>query len=383
MFNISRQRFLHYTSAGIGFGMLNWSTRGDIFQNSTADMSLESVKKNTPEKLLRNAKIVLEASCGAQKGETLLVIADEKILPIAPALALAGLELGLIPTIIDIRYYLACEQYQNDYLLQSLKDALYSSNIVLQNNADTWEPHRPSYAFLTRDSAVQDKKIHTGEIRWKLLQWKGMGEWDVDAEKISAITKRTNWLMNLLARSEKGHIKSPNGTDFTFGIGKGKAFLLPVLGIVPFYGEVAVSPILENTSGLVVIDGPTQRGVRPSTELDQEPLTIIVEKGRVVDMMGEPLQLNRLKDYIASGDPPANSIDEIGILTTTLVENDIYYWSDGTHHHDRSHIAIGNNLNRYAHVHGPKHMDGEIVKPTISIDGLVITIDGIFQDEVM
>ncbi|MFC1509787.1 hypothetical protein ACFL60_08925 [Candidatus Omnitrophota bacterium] len=79
--------------------------------------------------------------------------------------------------------------------------------------------------------------------------------------------------------------------------------------------------------------------------------------------------------------PPADMIDEVGILTTTLLENDRYYWSDGTHHHDRTHIALGNNVRRDIVVDGPKHMDGEVSKPTISIDGLVIMKDGIFQDK--
>ena len=45
--------------------------------------------------------------------------------------------------------------------------------------------------------------------------------------------------------------------------------------------------------------------------------------------------------------------------------------------------ALGNNVRRDTVVHGPRHMDCEINKPTISIDGLVIVEHGIFLDEVM
>jgi len=109
----------------------------------------------------------------------------------------------------------------------------------------------------------------------------------------------------------------------------------------------------------------------------------MVEAGRVVAVSGDPVQIERLERFIASGDPPADAIDEVGILTTNFVENDIYYWSDGTHHHDRVHVALGNNVRRDTVVHGPRHMDCEINKPTISIDGLVIVEHGIFLDEVM
>jgi hypothetical protein len=93
--------------------------------------------------------------------------------------------------------------------------------------------------------------------------------------------------------------------------------------------------------------------------------------------------MKRLQDFIASGDPPADAIDEVGILTTKFTENDLYYWSDGTHHHNRVHIAFGNNVLRDTLVHGPKHMDCEVTDPTISIDGLVIVKDGIFQDNIV
>jgi leucyl aminopeptidase (aminopeptidase T) len=157
---------------------------------------------------------------------------------------------------------------------------------------------------------------------------------------------------------------------------------VPILGIVPLYGEVAIVPSLEPTSGVLVVDGPTQMGVRPADEVDRAPLRIAVEAGRVADMSGDPVQIERLKEFVASGDPAADAIDEVGILTTVFKDNDIYYWSDGTHHHDRVHVALGNNVRRDTVIHGPRHMDAEICKPTISIDGLTIVKDGIFCDEV-
>jgi hypothetical protein len=73
----------------------------------------------------------------------------------------------------------------------------------------------------------------------------------------------------------------------------------------------------------------------------------------------------------------------VGILTTPFAENDRYDWPDGTHHHDCAHVALGNNERRDVVVHGPRHMDGEIRRPTIAIDGLVIVENGVFRDEAM
>ncbi|MDP6776754.1 MAG: hypothetical protein QGI83_08315 [Candidatus Latescibacteria bacterium] len=330
------------------------------------------------EKLLRNARIVLESSCRARAGESLLLLADDVLLPYAPALSRAALDLGLIPTTLDIRHYVSSGPYAEGHVLQSVRAALDATDIVIQNLADTWVPNRPGYDRLYGHPDAHDQAL-SGERRWMILQCNGLEEWDVDAREIAAIRDRTLWLLDLLSRSESGHITSAGGTDFTFGLTEA-AGTVPVLGIIPFYGEVAVMPVMETTAGVFVFDGPTQREVRPADELDREPLRITVETGRVVDLSGCPIQLERLRAFIASGDPPADAVDEVGIVTTTLEENHRYYWSDGTHRHDRVHIALGNNVRRDVLVHGPKHIDGEVDRPTIQIDDRLIVEHGIWVD---
>lgn len=333
------------------------------------------------KKLLENAKIVLEASCRAKPGETVLMVADEKLLPYAPALALAAVELGLIPATIDITHFLSSPSYSEGRILEPLKVAMEAADIVIGNTLDVHDPARADFSRLVGDPDVHDSCL-TSEQRWVYLQCDGVEKWDITAEAVAKLRERTHWLVGLLKSSKMGRITSQSGTDFTFGLGPDASYT-PVLGIVPLYGEVAVVPSFEVTSGVLVVDGPTQLDVRPSDETDREPLRITIEAGRVVDMSGDSAQIDRLKKYITSGDPPADTIDEVGILTTKFRDNDIYYWSDGTHHHDRVHVALGNNERRDVVVHGPRHMDCEISKPTISIDGLVIVENGVFLDRVM
>jgi leucyl aminopeptidase (aminopeptidase T) len=333
------------------------------------------------DKLLQNAKIVLEASCRAKPGETVLMVADEKLLPYAPALASAAVELGLVPAIMDITHFLSSPAYDKGRILEPLKAAMEAADIVIGNTRDVHDPTRADYARLVGDPDVHDSCL-TAERRWVYLQCNGVEKWDITAEEVVRLRERTHWLQGLLKSSKTGRITTPLGTDFVFGLGPDASYV-PVLGIVPLYGEVAVVPSLASTSGVFVADGPTQLDVRPADEVDREPLRITVEAGRVVAMSGDPVQIERLERFVASGDPSADAIDEVGILTTNFVENDIYYWSDGTHHHDRVHVALGNNVRRDTIVHGPRHMDCEINKPSISIDGLVIVENGIFLDEVM
>jgi leucyl aminopeptidase (aminopeptidase T) len=333
-------------------------------------------------KLLENASIVLEVSCRAKSGETLLILQDDVIKPYSKALSRAAVNLGLVPAIFDIREYLMTSAYSKGLVLPSLKGAIESSDIVIQNLADTRVPNRPDYGRLTGNPVMGDAAL-TSERRWLILQSKGMEAWNISREQVAAVRQKTLWLMDRLKRAKKGRITSVNGTDFTFGLGLGSSFT-PILGIIPFYGEVAVVPDLSLTTGTFVVDGHTQRDVRPRNELTRVPFKITVEAGKIKYIEGgDPEQIKRLKAFISSGDPVADSIDEIGLVTTSFIENDRYYWSDGTHHHDTVHIALGNNAMRNTLVHGPKHMDCEVLKPTISIDELSIIKEGIFQEKVL
>ena len=47
------------------------------------------------DRLLKNARTVLEVSCRARSGESLLLLADHVLLPYAPALARAALDMGV------------------------------------------------------------------------------------------------------------------------------------------------------------------------------------------------------------------------------------------------------------------------------------------------
>lgn len=333
------------------------------------------------DRLLENARMVLEVSCRAQPGETLLVVADHVLRPLAPALAAAAVDLGLVPAIIDVTHFIGSPAYRAGRVYEPLRAAMEAADIVIGNTLDVHDGTRADFSRLLGDPDVHDRCL-TAERRWLYLQCNGMADWRVDPTPVANIRRRTLWLLDRLRHARQGRITSVLGTDFSFELGP-SATATPILGIVPFYGEVAIVPSLAGTAGMLVIDGPSQLDVRPASETGREPLRIQIDRGRFVSAGGDPEQLTRLRRFMASGDPPADAIDEIGILTTALQENDIYYWSDGTHHHDRVHVALGNNIRRDQVVHGPRHMDLEISQPTISIDGLEIVRDGVFVDDVL
>jgi hypothetical protein len=319
--------------------------------------------------------MVLQVSCRAQAGESLVILMDDALRPCAPALAEAAVSLGLLPAVIDITHFVGSPAYREGRLLEPLRAAIHAADIVIANTLDVHDATRADYSRLLGQPDAHDLSLGA-ERRWVYLQPGGMESWDVEPEQVARLRERTLWLFDLLRRSRTGRITSALGTDFTFSLAPPMA-ANPILGIVPFYAEVAVVPSLPGTAGILVVDGPSQLDVRPASEIDRPPLRIEVRDGRMVAADGDAEQVRRLHRFVASGNPPADAVDEVGILTTHFLENDLYYWSDGTHHHDRVHVALGNNVRRDVLVHGPRHMDLEISKPTIEIDGLTIVRDGL------
>ena len=331
-----------------------------------------------PNPFLKNARIVVEVSCQAQPGESVLILTDanEGRVARAQALAAAATELGALPAIMDVSDYKVLWKQSEAMgpVFPQVKAAVEAADITINIGG-------PRFDTVLGDADAWDYNLTCAERRVYLMCG-GMDVWEITPEEVAAIRNRAVWLLELLDSSQTVHVASPAGTDFTFGLGPGAKWL-PILGIVPLYGEVAITPQQGSETGIFVVDGPTQGTVRPKTEQDREPLRITVENGRAKDIAGYAAQVDRLKAFIASGDPPADSIDEVGILTTQIQANDVFHWDDGTHHHDCAHIALGNNPRRDALVHGPKHMDGEIRKPTITIDGKAVVENGVFLDDLV
>ena len=339
---------------------------------------------NTDEaRLSRNCRIILEISCRVKAGETVLILMiqldRQEHLSYLRSLSRACVEMGAHPVILDIEEYRQSPAFKEGHVNKVIKSAMESADVLIGFNTR-------SFDFFSRlvgeTGGGRSDKYLIGERRWMELQCDGMDKWDITSEQIAAIPRRTMWLLDLIKNARTGRITSSLGTDFSFGLGAGSN-AKPILGIVPLYGEVAVAPRPGSEEGVIVVGGPTQKQVRPRTELDREPLRIVIEKGKMRDAGGDSAQVRRLKDFIASGDPRADRVDEVGLVTTQVVENDLYWWYDGTHHHNTTHVALGNNMDKEHKVHGQRHMDGEIVNPTITIDNVVITKDGVFMDNII
>ena len=357
--------------------------------------------RNLGSRIVKNAKITLEVACLAKRGESVLILVDKDPQRVACAQALeaAALELGLTPIIMDLSAYSRLchdesflnndQKYPTDpevlkaRVLKPAKAAAEAADIIICIRSPGLTL---TYANLFGVPHLDDVCL-TAKDRRMEFQYTNMDKWNITSEGVAAIRPRTTWLEAKLRSTKVVRITSPAGTDLSVPMGKGTRWY-PILGIVPLYGEVAIVPALgPETKGVIVIDGSTYRGVRPPMETDRQPLRIVMKDGRVQEIAGDPEQVARLKKLDADNSPAGLGLDEVGLVTTTIADNDAYWtngrFDNGTHSHDTLHIALGKNFSRSGVVHSKLHMDMDIRRPTVSLDGLVVIKDGVFVDSVL
>ena len=356
--------------------------------------------RNLTQKFIKNATIALRDSCRGKKGETVLVLTDKdpQRVSCAQALEVAALEMGMKPMIMDASAFSNfChddsfihndQKYPTDKAeLQSriwkpLKAAAETADIVICMRSPGLTL---TYANLFGVPHIDDV-YRTGDDRRMEYEYTNMENWNITSESVRRLRPRTLWLNERLKTTKVVRITSPAGMDLSVPLHKGVRWY-PILGIVPLYAEVAIVPQLgPGMDGVIVVDGSTYRGARPPCETDRQPLRFVMKDGKVTEMSGDPEQVARMKKLDADNSPAGFTLDEVGLVTTDIADNDTHWTSgrfdNGTHSHNCIHIALGKNMSRKGVVHNNLHMDMDILRPTVALDGQVIIKNGIFVDSV-
>ncbi len=338
--------------------------------------------KDFTKRGLLNAEFLITKVYKGKSNETMVIIADESTYSEAEMLCVCAKKLGLRPFIIDVSVYGISRFTQVDYRhIEPVKAAIDAADICVSTCL--------SFSKLLGSTKAKDG-ILTGEARCFPLWARGIGEWDFDFDKILAMRERTPKLKELVKKSEVLHVTTKKGTDLVCKVGeKNIAAIYEVLAITPFFAEVAIIPNYGTVNGVAIVDGAVSRAIRRNQfgerELDLEPIKLVIENGRIKEYSAAPLHRERLEKFMYKADPVADGIDEIGLVTATESINDDYQWniwSDGTHHSNSMHIALGNNTReRDSIVHAPAHADFDILDPVIELDGKAIYRDGVFDDE--
>ena len=350
------------------------------------------IYQNNP-KIKENTAFVLEKIADAKKGDNVVIIADRESYSDARAFADAAREWGVNVFICDVDMYGGLEGYTKIPVMEPLRQAILAADITFMTTPQI----KTGFTTYLGSQKDGDTSLIGGNKRFT-FEVGGIGEWDINEKRIMADRARANILYEKLKSAKKIHVTSKRGTDITCTFdetqgGGAPDGMYPVNGIIPFYSEVAVIPCLGSVTGVAVIDGASecaynQHGfpIRPNIpgyrEIYMDPMVLKFENSMLVEYSGPEIQVARLDKLMEDVSPRPDICDELGIVTTTSVENDIYGWKvDGSHHIKCVHVAIGNNRNRKEIIHSTQHIDFDIHFPTIEVDGVVICRDGEYDDE--
>ena len=346
------------------------------------------VKSN--DKMFHNALATLTEICEVKSGENMVIIADSDCFAYASVMCRVARDLGVNGIIIDIDHWGGTEKYMKMPVMEPLRQAILHSDVAIMLT----DQMKTDFGIFLGNSDDCDAALVAGTRRFT-FEATGMENWDLDMDRIKADRARTLALYQWLKEAKEIRITTKRGTDITCKVGNEPDGMYPVMGIVPFYAEVAIVPSMGSVSGIVVADGASefayaQRGfpIRPAfaghQELWKEPMRMVFKDSMLVEYDGDPVQKARLTKLLADIDPKPDLCDEVGLVTCTSNENNMYGWRVcGSHQTHCIHVALGNNRRRKETIHSTEHVDFDVHEPTISVDGTVIFDGTNFMDDVI
>ncbi len=338
---------------------------------------------------MENARFILEEIAEAKEGNQILILADSESYANVRVLADCARKLNMKVLIADMDVYGGAEGYDHMPVMEPLRQAILMSDITFMTTPQI----KTGYSMYLGNKRDGDASLAAGTRRYT-LEIGGLEEWELDREQIFNNFRRTRLLYGWLRQAKELHITTARGADLKCDLSAPDG-MYPVLGIIPFYAEVAIVPAIGSVSGTAVIDGASERAysqrgfpIRPNlpthSELYMDPMKLVFEKSRLIAYDGPAVQKARLDRLMQTVTPPPVFDDEIGIVTTDSIENNQYGWKvDGSHQIHCVHVALGNNTDRKKTIHAKEHIDFDMHDPSIWVDGIRICSDGIFDDGII
>ena len=229
----------------------------------------------------------------AKKGDNILVIADSESYTNARALCDTAREIGCNAVILDVDMYGGKEGYDNIPIMEPVRQAILHADITFMTTPQI----KTGFSTYLGSQDDGDESL-LGKSKRFTFESGGMEDWNINKEEVLNNRKRALCLYNWVKNAKQLHITTKRGTDFTCDISKGLDAIYPVMGIIPFYSEVAVIPSFNTVNGVVVADGASerthnQRGfpIRPNmptcNELYKEPIRLTFKDSYLTDFSGD------------------------------------------------------------------------------------------------
>ncbi len=336
---------------------------------------------------MKNAEFVLTQIAGAVPGDNIVVIADSESYEASNLFCQSAKALGVHSILIDLDVYGGEEGYDHLPIMEPLRQAILHADISFMTTPQI----KTSFAHFLGSQNAGDTAL-TGKGKRFIFEIKGLERWELREEEVLRNRARAQALYAWLRSAREVRVTTARGTDLRVPVGSVPDGMYPVMGIIPFYSEVAIVPKLGSVNGTVVSDGASERAyhqrgfpIRPNIdghrELYKQPMTMVYRDSLLVEYSGDPVQVARLDTLMEKVSPKPELCDELGIVTTTSPENDRYGWQVDHSHQSRCvHVAIGNNHDREHIIHSTEHIDFDVYEPTIQVDGRTIFDGEVFDD---
>lgn len=312
---------------------------------------------------LQDAAIIAVRDCmGAKLGECMLVIMDEGTRRVGSALFDAGRALGLEAMAVEMLPRTRNGEEPPKAIAEIMKHVdllLAPTSKSLSHTVAREEASRAGVRCATLPGITE-------ECMARCL-----------AADYSAVAARSHKYADILTRGSSVRITNDDGTDLTLVIegrtGEPDTGILHergAFGNLPA-GEAYIAPLEGKASGVFVADG-----AMAGSEFVGDKIRIRVESGYAVEISGGRAA-QALEAIIAPLGVAARNIAELGIgtneraiLTGSVLEDEKVM---GT-----IHIAIGDNSHMGGVVSVPSHLDGIVLAPTVTVDGVAIMESGKF-----
>jgi aminopeptidase len=183
-------------------------------------------------------------------------------------------------------------------------------------------------------------------------------------------------LAEQLSAATRCHVRGPAGTDVLLSL-HGRTAICDdgdlrepgAFGNLPA-GEAYIAPLESDASGRIVFDGSlSEWGL-----LDQ-PLTVVIERGRAVSASGGEVA-RWLLETLDAGGPNGRVLAELGIGTNPRATVSGFVLEDEKAN-ETAHFAFGTNTGMGGANEAAVHIDALVLRPRIELDGGTIIHNGL------
>jgi leucyl aminopeptidase (aminopeptidase T) len=189
-----------------------------------------------------------------------------------------------------------------------------------------------------------------------------------------ALKETTGRVASALTGADEVRVQSLAGTDVTFKLTGRKPFIMDgfyrkevgFTGIIG--GEAATSPVEGTTNGTIVIDYSMD-----SIGRLKQPLVFTVKDGKVVSITGASEEVNAIERYFERDENNRN-IAEFAIGTNPNARL-IGILTEDKKRAGTVHFAIGDNMSLGGCVEAEIHLDGLILRPTVTVDNKKVVVE--------